>query len=152
MLNRELKAFLEEGLIIHIATRTAALEPNGGRAAATTVSDDGTEILAFVPAASASAVLDDLRANGQVSLLFTRPVDERGCQVKGVFVDVRDARPDERPLVVTQWDGARSTLEQVGVPRAATDGWAVWPAVAVRIRVTAVFDQTPGPGAGAPLA
>ena len=40
----------------------------------------------------------------------------------------------------------------VGLPRVATDGWVMWPAVAVRFRVNALFDQTPGPGAGAPLA
>jgi hypothetical protein len=33
----------------------------------------------------------------------------------------------------------------------AYESWQVWPCVAVRVRVTALFDQTPGPGAGQAL-
>jgi hypothetical protein len=39
----------------------------------------------------------------------------------------------------------------LGLPRIATDGWVTWPCTAIRLRVQAVFDQTPGPGAGAQL-
>ncbi len=38
------------------------------------------------------------------------------------------------------------------MPGESTRVWRVWPAIAVRLRVTAVFDQTPGPQAGAALA
>ena len=37
-------------------------------------------------------------------------------------------------------------------PRHGSRGWTIWPAVAIRIEAAAVFDQTPGPHAGAPLA
>ena len=37
-------------------------------------------------------------------------------------------------------------------PRAVASGWSFWPAVAIRVRVTAVFEQTPRPGTGHPLA
>jgi hypothetical protein len=33
----------------------------------------------------------------------------------------------------------------------ATRAWVTWPAVAIRLRATAVFNQTPGPDAGAPF-
>lgn len=150
-MDKQLASFLEEGLAIHIATRSASLAPGGARVPAVKVDEDGEHLVAFVPKVSAAPILRDVEDNGQVALVFTRPVDERGCQVKGVAAGVREAREDEREWVIAQWERFRDTLEVVGFPRIATDAWIVWPAVAVRVRITATFDQTPGPGAGRPL-
>jgi hypothetical protein len=151
MLDKQLSAFIEEGHASYIASRNERLEPNAARVSALKVDEDGQHVTAFVPTVSAGPVLDDLRANGQVAVVLTRPTDDRGCQVKGVFIDARDAAPEERALVVRQWERFRDTLERVGLPRTATDAWIHWPCIAVRLRVNALFDQTPGPGAGAPL-
>lgn len=152
MLDRQLAEFIEDGLAIYIASRNADLGPNGAHVVALRVDDDLQHVVAFVPAVSAGPVLDDLRSNGQVAVVCTRPPDDKGCQVKGVFTGVRDAGPDERAWVIAQWERFRDKLEQVGLPRAPTDSWVTWPCVAIRFRVNALFDQTPGPGAGAPLA
>jgi hypothetical protein len=72
--------------------------------------------------------------------------------VKGEFVAMRQADETEQAPVVAQWNGFVTSLEHVGIPRALTAAWTTWPAVAIRLRVTALFEQTPGPGAGAPLA
>ena len=37
----------------------------------------------------------------------------------------------------------------IGIPLIATVNWASWPCVAIRLKVNALFDQTPGPKAGA---
>jgi hypothetical protein len=148
MIGSELAAFLQEGLGIHVGTCNAALEPSGTRAAAAIIDADGAHVTVFMPALGANSVLADLRANQQIAVSFGRPVDDRACQVKGVFVEMRDARDDEYDVVARQWDGFLVNLEMIGIPRAATRGWAMWPAIAVRFRPTAVFDQTPGPGAG----
>jgi hypothetical protein len=151
MLDRQLAAFLEEGLAVHLASRNAQLEPNAARVVALRVDDDREHVVAFIPTVSAGTVLDDLRSNGQVAVVCARPPDDKGCQVKGVFVDARDATADQRDFVLAQWERLRDALEQVGLPRTPTDTWATWPCVAIRFRVTALFDQTPGPGAGAAL-
>jgi hypothetical protein len=151
MLDKHLSAFLEEGLSTHIASRNGRLEPSAARVAALRVDTDGQHLTAFVPTAGALHVLPDLRANGQVAVVSARPPDERGCQVKGVFVDAWDATGDERAIVTSQWERFRDRLEMIGLPRIATDGWVTWPCTAIRLRVQAVFDQTPGPGAGARL-
>ncbi len=151
MLSKELSGFLEEGLGSHLASRNERLEPNAARVSALAVEGDGLHVVAFVPDAGAEAVLPDLRANGQVAVVCARPPDERGCQLKGTFVEARPARDDERAFVTDQWERFRDRLELIGLPRVATDGWTAWPCTAIRIRVQAVFDQTPGPGAGAPL-
>jgi len=152
MLDKQLSAFLEEGLSIHIASRNDRLEPDAALVAAVRVEADGQHVIAFVPTVAVHPVLADLRANGQVAVVCARPPDERGCQVKGTFVEAWNARDDERSLVASQWERFRDRLEAIGLPRVATNGWVMWPCTAIRFRVQAVFDQTPGPGAGAPIA
>jgi len=152
MIDKDLAAFLQEGVGIHIATRNASLRPNGARALAVTVDADGLHVVVFVAEAAAARILPDLEANGQVAVGFGRPIDDRACQVKGLYLESRDAGDDDRPIVDAQWNGFLSSLEQIGIPRAMSRGWATWPAVAIRLRANAIFDQTPGPGAGAPIA
>ena len=148
MIDKELAAFLQEGIAIQIGTRNANLEPNGARVVAIKVEDDGQYVVAHVPRAAAPQVVPDLESNGQAALVFARPPDERACQVKGVFVEARAARASERSFVSEQW-GRWCKVDRV--PPAATENWQTWPCVAIRLRVTALFNQTPGPGAGAAL-
>jgi hypothetical protein len=151
MIDEELAAFLQEGIAIQLGTRNERLEPNGVRVVALTVEGDGRHVVAYVPQSAAVQVLPDLEANGQAALVFARPPDERACQVKGTFTGARAATDGDRPVVLGQWERWRDRLGSIGYPRATSENWVVWPCVAVRIRVQAIFDQTPGPNAGAEL-
>lgn len=151
MIDAPLALFLQQGLAINIGTRNARLEPNAAYAPAALVEADGTHVVIYVPTIGAAAVLADLAANGQAAVVFARPEDDRACQVKGAFVSAREATPDEQPFVLAQWHGFLKQLEMIGTPGESTRTWIVWPCVAVRLRVTALYSQTPGPDAGAPL-
>lgn len=152
MIDQELAAFLQEGIAIQLGTRNDHLEPNGVRVVAAAVDADGTHVVAYVPDVAAPEILSDLESNGQAALVFARPPDERACQLKGTFAGSRAAAADERALVERQWDRWLDRLLTIGYPRAAFGHWTIWPCVAIRIKVNAIFNQTPGPGAGAPLA
>ena len=152
MIDTELAGFLQEGIGIQLGTRNAELEPDGVRVVAVTVEDDGIHLVAHVPAVSVSHVLPDLETNGFAALVFARPPDERSCQVKGTFAGARPSTDDERAVVQAQWDRWLDRLATIGLPRPAFEHWTTWPCVAIRVRVTAIFNQTPGPGAGARLA
>ena len=151
MINKELAAFLEEGIGIQIGTRNASLEPNGARVVAVRVEDNGTHIVAFVPERAIKVVAPDLEANGQAALVFARPPDERSCQVKGVFERMGAAAGADERFVRDQWRRWLERLTMIGLPVSTLERWDVWPCVAVRLRVTALFNQTPGPNAGAVL-
>jgi hypothetical protein len=151
MIDKELAAFLEEGIGIQIGTRNARLDPNGARVVAVKVDEDGRHLVAYVPKSAAGHVLPDLEDNGQAAIVFARPPDERSCQVKGTFVESRPARASERPFVAAQWERWVTRLGTIGLPPAAVERWQAWPCVAIRVRVTALFNQTPGPGAGGAL-
>ncbi len=152
MLDKPLTEFLEHGLAIHIGTRDAAMRPNGCRVTAVRVEDQGRHLVAYLPKAATTAVLDDLRSNGQAALSFARPTDDRAVQVKGQFISARDADASEEAFVLGQWRSLIGELDAIGLaPLTSTNTWLMWPCVAVTIRVTAIFSQTPGPEAGAVL-
>lgn len=152
MIDSTLAGFLEEGLGIHVGTRNERLEPNGARAVAVKVDPDGAHLSVYLAEVAAARVLPDLQSNGQAAITFGRPVDDRACQVKGLFVSARAATDDERPFMLAQRNGYLANLELIGVARAGSAGWITWPAVVVRIKATHVFDSTPGAAAGAPIA
>jgi len=152
MIEPDLRAFLEGGLGIHIGTRTARLEPNGARALAVRVEDDRLHLVVYLAEVAARRVVPDVRANGAIAVGFARPVDERACQIKGIFVEARPASDDERTVIEQQWKGFQDNLERIGIPRVGSSGWITWPAVAIRFRATTIFEQTPGPDAGALVA
>jgi hypothetical protein len=151
MLTLEVVAFIEGGQCIHIGTRDRDLESTGMLVIAAVVDSDLTHVTAFLPKAGSEEVLANLETNGQAALCFGRPVDEHACQVKGVFVDARPAAKKERAAIEAQWEQSLKQLEQIGQPRQLRMGYPLWPCVAVRLRATQVFNQTPGPGAGALL-
>ena len=151
MLDKTLTEFLEQGLAIHLGTRDARLRPNGCVVTAVRVEDEGRQLVAFVPAGVAPAVFDDLRNNGQAAVSLTRPSDDRAVQVKGELVSITDASESDQRFAMSQWEGFLAQLDLIGLPGRATSTWTLWPCVAVRIRVTALYSQTPGPDAGAVL-
>jgi hypothetical protein len=152
MLDKSLTEFLEQGLAIHIGTRNGRIQPNGCRVTAVRVEDQGRNLVAFLPQAANPDVLADLRSNGQAALSFARPTDDRAVQVKGEFISAREADPAEEEFVLSQWRALLTELDQIGLAQlTSTSTWLMWPCVAVTIRVTTVFSQTPGPEAGAVL-
>ena len=152
MLDKSLTEFLEQGLAIHIGTRNGALRPNGCRVTAVRVEAQGRQLVVYLPSAATPAVLEDLRSNGQAAVSFARPTDDRAVQVKGEFISARDAEPSEEAFVLGQWQALLRELDVIGLAQlTSTSTWLMWPCVAVTIRVTAVFSQTPGPEAGAVL-
>jgi hypothetical protein len=152
MISGDVAAFVQEGVGIYIGTRNAALEPNGARALAARLEGAGGHLVIYIADVAASRILPDLQSNGHAAVTFGRPVDERAIQVKGTFVGARPAREDERSILDAQWDSFSRSLEMIGVPRAARSAWPRWPATAITLTPTAVFEQTPGPAAGQQLA
>jgi hypothetical protein len=152
MIDARLAGFLQEGLGIHIGTRNQRLEPNGARATAVKVEADGEHLVVFISEVAAARVLPDLQANGEAAIVFARPTDDRACQVKARFISSYVTTQAERAFVTAQWKGFIANLERIGIPGSSVDKWVTWPSVAIRLKATALFEQTPGPDAGKSLA
>jgi Pyridoxamine 5'-phosphate oxidase len=153
MLDKSLTEFLERGLAIHIGTRNEAMRPNGCRVTAVRVEEQGRHLVCYLPKAADPEVFNDLRSNGQAAVSLTRPIDDRAVQVKGEVISERDADPSDEAFVLGQWRALLAELDVMGLAAlTSTNTWSMWPCVAITIRVTAVYSQTPGPEAGAVLA
>jgi hypothetical protein len=151
MIDEILAEFLQSGLGIHVGTRNERLEPCGCRATAFKVEEDGRHVVVYVPKAASAQIFENLRTNGRIAVSMARPADERAVQVKGLMLFSWEAKPEEEAFARVQWAGFLNQLEAIGLPGAATSSWQVFPCVAVRLKVTALFNQTPGPDAGAAL-
>lgn len=147
----ELARFLESGLAIVIATRDDELQADGAVAWAARVHDDPARLTVFLYEQAAREMLKNLKSHPEIAIDFDRPSTHRACQVKGLYLSSRRARAAERALVERQVDGFAAELETIGIPRAMTAGWKTWPCLALDLRVTHLFEQTPGPGTGEPM-
>jgi hypothetical protein len=152
LITEETAAFLESGLAITVATRDGDLQPDGAWAWAVRVHDDGTHLTVFLHEQAAAAMLRNLESHPEIALVLDRPTTHRACQLKGTFVASRKVRAADRAEVERQVVALRSDLESIGIPPAMTAAWKYWPCAALSVRVARLFEQTPGPGAGEPMA
>lgn len=150
-ISSELAGFLESGLSVVVGTRDGKLEPDGAVAWAVRVHEGGGRLSVFLHEIAAREMLRNLKLHPEIAIDLDQPTSHRACQVKGIYLASRRARPDERALVVRQLEGFAADLEAIGIPRPMTAGWRIWPCMALEVRVTQLFEQTPGPGTGGPL-
>jgi hypothetical protein len=150
-LGREVLELLASGVVISVATRDAALNPELTFAMGVRVHADRRHVTIYLPRDEAAATLANARDNGHIAATFCRPSDDRTIQLKGRLLGVRDSGDEDR---LTQQICRAALVEQfatIGVARSVTRQMAWWPSFAVDIEVTESYSQTPGPNAGAPL-
>jgi hypothetical protein len=152
MIDEQLATLLHDGVGIHIGTRNERLEPNGTRAIAARVDEGGKHLVVYLSEVAARRILPDLLSNGLAAVVFARPRDDRACQVKGTYVSHRPVKERERVKALAQWNAFLESLEYIGIPARAAATWVHVADIAICLEVTAVFEQTPGPQAGQPLA
>jgi hypothetical protein len=147
----ELASLIESGIAIVVATRDGDMRPQITRAWGASVADDGAALTLCVVASEGSRALDNLRANGAIALTFSRPTTYRTVQVKGVATDLRE--PTERELTRREehLEVFLEEVEQVGLERRIARRISGGEVVAVTVAVRELYEQTPGPGAGARL-
>jgi hypothetical protein len=139
---------LEAGVIMYVGTRSADLEPESVIGFGLRAERSTNEITVFIAAALSTTALAHLRDNGQIAIALTDPTTNRAMQLKGVWLGERRTTEDDRAFLERYRDQLVRQLAIVGVPRSVTKRFTWWPAVALRVQVTQVFDQTPGPAAG----
>lgn len=151
-LSEELVEFVASGVDVYVATRDAALEPESMLAMGARIHDDGRSLTVYLPEALSRPTLVNLDDNGQIAITITRPRDHRSVQIKGRMARVRASTSADRELQAVYRAALVEGFAAVGIPRSATRRLVWWPSVAVEVQVSDVFMQTPGPGAGEPLA
>jgi hypothetical protein len=148
----DLCELLASGPSVSVGTRDGRLRPECVRAAGVRLEAGGGEAVAltvFLPEATSARTIANLRANGRVAVNVTRVDDNRSYQLKGRTTSIRDATPQDREVVERYLAAFLEAIATLGYPRDRVGHGRLWPCLAVRATVEAVFVQTPGPGAGA---
>lgn len=131
-----------------------ALNPTLVRATGCSISGDLKQVTAFVPASKAAALLQCVRQNGRVSMVFSKPTTYRTVQLKGRNAVVRGLAEGDLDVVEAYRRAFTREVGQVGFGAAHVEallGCADDDIVGISFTPDEAYDQTPGPKAGEPL-
>jgi len=146
-----LVSFLEGGNSLLVGTRDAQRMPHVARAVGLRVAGDRAHFTVFLPEGPAHRALRDLESVPLIAITASEPPTHRTIQVKGKVLALRTPDASERAWVEGYPERLASVVAYAGLARATVMRLNVWPARAVDVELTEVFNQTPGPKAGAPL-
>ena len=141
----------EGGASIFVGTRDAENRPRAVRGVGASVSSDRRQVTVFLHEAWGAEALADLKANGEIAVGFSRPMDHLSVQVKGKVVRIVPASEGPRTVPDRYHASYSEQLYITGIPRSFTKRFNMWPASAVTLDVGSIFLQTPGPNAGREL-
>jgi hypothetical protein len=156
-LSPELQAFAATGVVVVVGTRSADGAPAISRGWGVRVVPGGQALEVCVFAATNRPTLENVTDNRQIAVTLTSPSTYRAVQVKGRAVDVSDGSRADADRVDLHLDLFLRELATVGLSipqmrRVLEDERDVSPElVKIRLEIDEIFDQTPGPSAGARL-
>jgi hypothetical protein len=145
------------GPAVILGTRDARLRPAIVRAWGIQLLPPQNELRLCIPDCSARRVLDNIAGNQQVAITLVQPTTYHSIQVKGRALET--APPSDGDLERVRRHRAAFVEEATAVGLSAAQAARLFQAemdispalVMVRVAIEEVFDQTPGPSAGARL-
>jgi hypothetical protein len=147
----ETTTFLESGCALILAAVTTDGEPRAARAWGLTVTAPAGECRLLLPADDA-VTHDLLRTNGRIAVTGVSVRTLRSIQCKGTALGIEPATDLDRQRAAAYCDEFLTDVEQTdGVPRVLLERMVPDDYVACTICVEELYDQTPGPGAGAKM-
>lgn len=148
----ELAVFFESGVSVLAGSANKRLVPTVMRAIAVRAEKDRQHVRLYVADATSARMLADVRENPRLAVTVSKVTTHRTMQLKGpVLSIVANGEADAAEYVDRARQAFARDLELIGMPSRHTRRLALLPFQELRIRVDALFVQTPGPGAGNPM-
>jgi hypothetical protein len=122
------------------------------RAVGVTVTEAGKCARVYLPCANAKRTVENLLATRRIAVTLAKPPTHRTVQLKGELLHIGQATEADRTEIERLFATFLDDLAYIGVPRALIVRTNRWPCWSVDFSVVDVFEQTPGPRAGKPLA
>jgi hypothetical protein len=148
-------AFLHRpGISITAASRDDRNVPRIGRCLGCRVSADREQVTVLIASQQYQAFFDALAASRAIAVVFSYPSTHQTLQLKGTDAAVGPLAPGDAEIVERHVEDFVNELGALGYNRdmVRTAHWCdVGELRAVTFTPSAAFEQTPGPGAGAPL-
>lgn len=152
MTTERLSLCMEGGNSVIVGTVDADGVPACCRGIAVATRDGFETITVYVPVATAQETVANIATTRRVAVALTDILSHASLQIKGVARGVRLAPASDEAFVRSRLHQFADTLDRIGQPRRVTHRIAHWPAFTIDVSVEQVFEQTPGPKAGTPLA
>lgn len=152
----DLLAFLQQGLSLYAASTDARGWPHVARAFAIRALP-GAQLAFAMPAEPSAGLLAGIEDTRQVALVLCQPSTHYTVQLKGRDACVEPAQAEHWPELLRNREAFGREILPFGFGDTFTDAWfsvATHDATAFRtVRFTpcGAWNQTPGPGAGAPM-
>ena len=150
-MNERLSKCLEPGVSVIVGSVDAHGNPAVCRAVGLRSTDDLATATVFVPMATSRETIANVAATKRLAVVTTHPISHCATQLKGIVETTRLAREDEEPFVSGHFAGFSGILNTIGYPPRLTKSVVRWPAFALEMRVEEIYEQSPGPKAGARL-
>lgn len=144
--------FADGGVSVMVGTVDADGIPTCCRGIAVAFKDSYESATVYIPAATGQETVANVATTRRIAVSCTRPLSHESVQFKGLTRGVRLAPASDEAFVRERLEQFAEVLEQIGLPKRVTRSVAHWPAFAIDMSIEVVFDQTPGPKAGEPIA
>lgn len=148
-IDREVRELIARGVATIVASRDERLRPTIARGWAIAVSGDGTELTLCVEAPPGSTMHDNLQSNGAIAVTCSQPTTYRTVQLKGQVDTIAAPSPEQLAVVDRHAEAFSGEAEQVGLGPGSGFQLLDRELASVSFKVSEVYDQTPGPSAGA---
>ncbi|HWJ05818.1 MAG TPA: hypothetical protein VNS57_08510 [Steroidobacteraceae bacterium] len=147
-------AFVQGGVSVVVSSRNDQLVADVLRGCGCRVSRNRRKVTVLVERERAGTVVDDIRANGHIAVVFSQPSTHRTLQLKGTDATVARATPADLRTSRGHLEAWMADMQKLGYEGAFTravrgEGSDL---LAISFTVAAAFEQTPGPAAGRRLA
>jgi hypothetical protein len=152
-LGAEHATLIQGAVSIVVSTRDADLVPDVMRGCGCRLTRDRRRVSVLVEPARSGAVLDHIRANGMIAVVFSQPSTHRTLQLKGSDATVAPAGRADFLTARQHLTAWVEDMQRIGYPATFARAVRGEPTEILVITFTplAAFEQTPGPAAGQPL-
>ena len=154
LLSADNLAFIQKGISISVASRDRRLVPSLSRALSCVVSEEGTQLRLSLVASQSQDLLRDINAGSAIAVGFTEPSTHRTLQIKGLDAKVVPLSDRDREALARSERAFGAEIGQLGFDAAFNRRFFHAEAndlVVIAFTPNVVYQQTPGPGAGAVL-
>lgn len=151
LLDETSAAFIQHYVSINVAARDAQNLPAVARALGCRVSEDRRSVTVFLGPVLAAAVLKNLRDNGAIAMVVSRPSTHETLQLKGTVTNIERISRADHKMMVTYLNSFMEELTGLGYKPdlvRSLDPEVRENCLAVTFEPSSAFVQTPGPRAG----
>lgn len=153
VVDAKLRAFVEKGVSIVAASRTAENVPRASRVSGCKVFDDN-RLHIYLPTPCSRQLVEAIVATGSIAVVFSEVESHKTVQLKGVDAQVCSVTDECRAHMEKYCDAFTEQLTAIGYSESVARALVcidTLQVTGVEFTPVMMFDQTPGPHAGEPV-